>query len=255
MENTSSTQKLNIALIDDDSLCIAELKHLLSGFPFVHIAGESTGAENFQTLLEDNSVDLLFLDICLKESTGFSVAAYLKKHFPDVMVVFVTGFENFAIDGYEYEPLDFLAKPVSLSKLTRVLNHALEKKRQRTFSSDARVGIQLSSGFRFVDVNSILFIERSSRKVQMVCFEENHCTTYLLRESISDLEKILGLYDFLRVHQSYLVSVRQIEELTTSGIGSTYELHLKHYSGKIPVSRSKYRELCQFFSELQIPVL
>ena len=126
MENTSNTQELNIALIDDDPFCIAELKHLLSGFSFVHIAGELTSAENFQSLLTDNSVDLLFLDICLKENTGFSVAAYLKKNFPDIMVVFVTGFENFAIDGYEYEPLDFLAKPVSLSKLTRVLNHALE---------------------------------------------------------------------------------------------------------------------------------
>ena len=89
----------------------------------------------------------------------------------------------------------------------------------------------------------------------MICLEEGQYIAYQLRESISDLEKILGLYDFLRVHQSYLVSVRQIEELTTSGIGSTYELHLKHYSGKIPVSRGRYRELCQYLSKQQIPFL
>lgn len=249
------TQPLNVLIVDDDQHCIDALCQMLQAFPYVHVAATSNSSDGYMELLQSQPIDLVFLDIRIQQESGFSIAAFTKRNFPDKMIVFTTGFENFAIEGYEYEPLDFLAKPISMLRLEKALTHAQNKKHQLVPRHNAKIGIQLGSGLRFVEVDSILFLERVGRKIQLVRWTGSEIQTHTLHKSMRELENMLITYDFLRVHQSFLVSARHISCISAAQIGNTYELELEHWPGKIPISRSKYKEVQQYMAQQGIPFL
>jgi DNA-binding LytR/AlgR family response regulator len=250
-----NNQTLNVVIVDDDQACVDSLCQMLCAFPYVHVASTLNSSEGYMELLRSQPIDLVFLDIRIQEESGFTIAEFTKRNFPDKMIVFTTGFENFAIEGYEYEPLDFLAKPISMIRLERVLTHAQNKKRQIIPQLNAKIGIQLGSGLRFVEVDSILFLERIGRKIQMVCWADGQIQTHTLHESMRELENMLVTYDFLRVHQSFLVSARHIASISCAAVGNSYELELDHWKEKIPISRSKYKEIQQYMAQQGIPFL
>lgn len=237
------TEPLNILILDDEQLCIDQLKQMLHAFDYVRVVGELNSGDGYMEALKTLPVDLVFLDIRIQEESGFSIAEFTKRNFPEKMIIFTTGFEDFAMQGYEYEPLDFLAKPVNFLRLEKALSHAREKKSRMTPLSHPRIGIHVSGGFRFIDVSTILFVERVGRKLVMACWETDHVETYQLRESMTELEKIFDGYGFLRVHQSYLVSALHISQISGTEAGGGYDLKVEHWDASIPVSRLKYREI------------
>lgn len=245
-------ERLNVAILDDDQFCIDQLRQLLEQFSYVHVTGEAVNGQAYAELLRSAPVDLVFLDIKIQDENGFSVAEYTKRVYPGVMIVFTTAFDDFAIQGYAYEALDFLAKPVSPIRLEKALTRAVEKKRRIVPAVNSRIGIQMSGGFRFVEVGSILFVESVGRKVQMVCRAGGEYQKHELHESMSTLEKMFDAYDFMRVHQSFLVPLRRISGMSGTDIGSGYELRLEEWPKPIPVSRSKYKELRGRLAELGI---
>ena len=92
---------LNVVILDDEPLCINQLKRQLLAFDYVHIAGELQSSTGLMSLLQNTPVDLLFLDIKIDQESGFSIAECINTQFPEKMVVFTTGFEGFAVHGYE----------------------------------------------------------------------------------------------------------------------------------------------------------
>lgn len=248
-------ERLEVLIVDDEPLCIAQLKQQLAAFSTVHVAGELNSGKGYAEFLKTHAVDLVFLDIRIQEENGFSIAEFTKKNFQEKMIVFTTGFEDFAIQGYEYEPLDFLAKPIQLPRLKKTLDHAMERKKHQVPTVTAKIGIHMNGGLRFVPVNEILFIERVGRKNYLVCQKEGRTEEYLVRESMTELEKIFAGYDFLRVHQSFLVSLTKIRSLSGTEIGNSYELEVDGYERKIPVSRAKHREVENRLQEREFPVL
>lgn len=248
-------ERLEVLIIDDEPLCIAQLKQQIAAFSNVHVAGELNSSKGYAEFLKMHPVDLVFLDIRIQEENGFSIAEFTKKNFSEKMIVFTTGFEDFAIQGYEYEPLDFLAKPIQLPRLKKTLDHAMERKKHQTPAVTAKIGIHMNGGLRFIPVNEILFIERVGRKNYLVCQKENGAEEYLVRESMTELEKIFAGYDFLRVHQSFLVSLPKIRSLSGTEIGNSYELEVDGYERKIPVSRAKHKEVEKRLQEREFPVL
>lgn len=100
-------ERLEVLIVDDEPLCIAQLKQQLAAFSAVHVAGELNSGKGYAEFLKTHRVDLIFLDIRIQEESGFSIAEFTKKNFPEKMIVFTTGFEDFAIQGYEYEPSIF----------------------------------------------------------------------------------------------------------------------------------------------------
>lgn len=236
-------EQLNVLIVDDDRFCINRLSQMLSQYQKINIVGELTDTSSYSEILKKVSPDLVFLDINLGMINGFSIAEFTRKYNPEIMIVFVTGFDDFALDGYEYEPLDFLVKPIDEKRLERTLMRASEKKRYLGDDRKLRIGCQFSTGFQYVIVNNILFIERSVRKVQMKCLTENGIETYVVRKNLSELEKIFGIYGFIRVHQSVLVPLKRITGIYSVEVGYGYELTIEGWPGKLPLSREKYREL------------
>lgn len=131
---------LRAAIIDDEPLCIDQLKGLLLRFDCVRVTWELGSSAGLMDLLRASPVDLLFLDINIQQESGFAIAEYINRNFPEMMIVFTTGFEGFAVHGYAYEPLDFLTKPVNELRLEKTLSRALARRSHLAACSHTRTG-------------------------------------------------------------------------------------------------------------------
>lgn len=234
---------LNVVIMDDEPLCINQLKQQLREFDYVHVVGELQNSVGLMSLLRSVPVDLLFLDIKINQESGFSIVEYINTQFPEKMIVFITGFEGFALHSYEYEPLDFLTKPVSGSRLGKTLARALARKSQLIPRSHARIGLHTIGGLRIIEVDRVLYIEKIGRKVQLVCGDSEKPECIFLRRSMTEMEKVFDTYGFFRIHQSFLVPLHRICSILTTDIRNSYEVELAGVREKLPLSRDKYPQL------------
>ncbi len=118
---------LRILLVDDDTGSMEIAKRALGLFPNTDVVGTAASGIEAIEFVRDNPVDLVLLDIEMDEMNGFELASYIHNHYPQVQYVFATGHTDFALDGYSYQPLSFLIKPISISRLERVLELAEER--------------------------------------------------------------------------------------------------------------------------------
>lgn len=191
-------------------------------------------AEAMRILREGQTV-LVFLDIDMPDTSGFSLAEYLDAHYKGIPYVFLTGYADFALQSYEHEPMDFLTKPVDVIRLQKTFDR-LEARGGNVPSGNGKVAVQTAQGFALLNPETILYIAKEGRKNFIYC-EKNQ--TYEVGHTLGELEVILEEYGFFRCHQSYLVPFEKIERVSMSGFGKTYGAVLEDGT-TVPVSRDKY---------------
>lgn len=232
---------LRVFLVDDEPHSREHLAALLEDFPNVTVAGTASGGSETVAALRRTEVDLIFLDIEMEDMNGFDLARHIQTAYPKIMLVFLTGHVDFALNGYEFKPLDFLVKPVNLMRLERVILQAeeqLAKRDQKTPS--VRIGLQVNGGLEIIQVDSILYIEKQGRKVYLV--PENG-PRYQSYDSLQKLQGIFELYGFFRCHQSFLVRLDAIRGIRLDETRNYHNIVLFGTEDQIPLSRGKYPEL------------
>ena len=233
--------EIRILLVDDEPVIRREMRGLLSQTKGFRVAGESSGWEVTLRFLERETVEVIFSDIQMAGGSGFELAERVHRRYPKILVVFLTGYADFALDGYLYGPVDFLMKPVSEPRLRKTL----ERIRERLSSGDKknedlRVGIQTEGGYQIYRIGEIAYLEKDDRKVRIVKKDGSFART---GETLQELEEILTDYGFWRCHQSYLVPLADIEEISQERFGYAYKLRLRGDAPEIPLSRRKYYEM------------
>ncbi len=232
---------LRILLVDDEPHARSHLAALLEDFPHVTVAGSVSGGAEAVSFLRRTAVDLIFLDIEMGDVSGFDLARHIQAAYPKVMLVFLTGHVDFALNGYEFQPLDFLIKPVNPLRLERVILQAEEQLRKRTPKTPAvRVGLQVNGGLEIIQVDSILYIEKQGRKVYLVPAKGSRYQSY---DSMQKLQGIFELYGFFRCHQSFLVRLDAIQGVYLDETRNCHKILLLGTEEQIPLSRGKYPEL------------
>lgn len=238
---------LRVLLVDDDPSCREELRQTLSAFPDISVVGEAGDTASAVRLLRSAAVNLVFLDIELGAESGFRLAQYIHKAFPDCLVIFLTGHVNFALEGYEYGPVDFLVKPINLIRLEQALLQVQERQQlSGRDSGDVRIGIQSGNRLEIVDVQKILYLEKRAWKVELVCEGGKTIST---RESLQALEPDFLPYGFYRCHQSFLIPIRRIVSIQLDDSKSTYSIQLDGTDAVIPLSRQRLHPLRQLLNE------
>ncbi len=234
--------ELRVLVVDDEPNSRAHLTALLREFPDVAVAGTASGGEEAVLCLRKTPVDLVFLDIEMADVNGFELARHIRASYPKVMIVFLTGHVDFALDGYEFRPLDFLIKPVKLMRLERVLTLAKEQLENRETKAPAsvRIGLQVDGGLEIIDVSSILYLEREGRKVSLVSTDGKRYTSF---DSLQKLQGIFEPYGFFRCHQSFLVRLDAIRGIRMDVSRGCHNILFAESKDQIPLSRSKYAEL------------
>lgn len=229
-------------LVDDDASCLDALRSALELFPQVTVAAAVSRSQEALSILRQGGIDLVFLDIEMGEVSGFELARHIHAVYPEVLFIFLTGHVDFALEGYEYAPVDFLIKPINPLWLERALRRSEELLTDRRGYPDAdeRIGIRTNSGLEFIRVADIFYVEKKGRKIFLV---DTSGQRHPASDSLQKLEDILQSYGFFRCHQSFLVPLHKIRRIGTDEFRGVYQLELDGLDQTIPVSRERYSEL------------
>ena len=235
-------------ILDDDADSIAAAATALSTYSEIEIVGRFSHSKELFEFLENHMAHLLFLDIELDEEMGFSIARRLNQTNSDLMIVFLTGHSSYAIDGYDFHPIDFLTKPINHVKLERTITEVRKRMEQRHGQSATRLMFRLQQGYRIINVQDICYIERKERKNYLYTPDEVLCIPgYTMQE----LEDMLAEYGFFRCHQSFLISLYRVRQVRDVG-RQLYEALLQDCPEPVPVSRHRYKKMQKHLREIGI---
>ena len=179
--------------------------------PFLELKGcYGSGLEALKALSQE-PVDLLFLDIQMPELSGMEMSRMLPE---DTRVIFTTAFEQYALDSYKVNALDYLLKPISYTDFLTAANKALKwfelSHREATPSEDTRASIFVKSEYKLIQIElrNILYIEGLKDYVKI--YIEGEAKPILSLMSMKNLEEMLPADRFVRVHRSFIVQPEKI---------------------------------------------
>lgn len=226
-------------ILDDDANSRMAACTALADYPEIEIAGSFSHSGELMDFLKNDSAQLLFLDIELAEETGFDIAQALRRDYPDLMIVFLTGHSSYAIDGYGFQPVNFLTKPINFAKLDQTINEVRRRVERNSVQRSAKLMFRLQRGYQILDVCDICYIERLNRKNYLHTEDDTfRITGYTMHE----LEMMLAEHGFFLCHQSFLVSLYRVQAVRDSG-RQLYEAVLNGCETPVPISRYHYDEL------------
>jgi DNA-binding LytR/AlgR family response regulator len=186
--------------------------------------------------LNREKVDLIFLDINMPDISGMQLLQTLS---PRPLIIFTTAYSQYAVESYELNALDYLLKPVTFERFLMAVNKAaavLALRNTAGMDEDAAVLIKSGPQTYRVKVSEILYLEKNGNYITVHLKEGN----ILIRENMGDIFDLVPAADFIRVHKSYVVSIRhismiEVHQLIVNGekipIGSTYRDSLRDRLG------------------------
>lgn len=150
-------------------------------------------------------LDLIFLDVEMKELSGIEAARRLRTFDRSIMLVFLTGYSDFVFEGYKVDALDYLIKPPSHEELMRVMNRAV----QRLKETDRAVLLKNADGTFRIYKEEILFCQSRGRQTEIVLTDGRMLSFY---KKLDEMEELLGK-GFVRIHQRYLVNGGKVMQI------------------------------------------
>lgn len=226
---------LNIIAIDDDS----NMRRWYENFfkKSKHNLMESLDSGDFIfNYIQKNCVDVILLDIELVESSGLQVARSLSSY--NIDIIFITAYEKYAIDGYEYYPHDFIVKPIDKLRLSQSLEKLVDRRLEK--NTLKKVSFKVKEGIHFVDIQKIVYIEKGYRKL-LIYMEKGE--TLQITESLKNMEMKLAKYHFYRIHRSYIVPINRVKSFLKDDFMKSYNLSLCGCDRALPVSKHKINDL------------
>ncbi|MDX2195431.1 MAG: LytTR family DNA-binding domain-containing protein [Cytophagales bacterium] len=226
---------MKVLIVDDDNLSVKILESLLKSH-FLHIVSEISIAKDIdeaKVKIENTSPQLLFLDVHFPESTGFDLLNSLK--IITFEVIITTATENYAIDAYKVNAIDFLLKPVQIDDLERCLNKVINKLNNTGIIpaiSKKKLTLPTIGGSLFVNINDICFCEADNNYTKIYLSDGKSETITL---SLKELEALLPTNLFFRIHKSFLVNFEKIVQYNKSE-GGTIVVE-DYHNRMLPVSK------------------
>ncbi len=231
-------------IIDDERLAREGLKTLLKEFPEIQLIGEASNVDEALELIEKLKPQLLFLDIQMPEKTGFDL---LEELIDTPAVVFTTAYNEFAINAFEVNALDYLLKPIqkdrlgeAIIKAKRQIDEIKSERLRNKLQSDDQVFIRDGDRCWFIRLNEIRLIESAGNYAKI--FFDKHQP--LIHRTLNSLDERLGEQLFFRANRQQIVNLNYIEKIEPF-FNSGLLIYMKDGT-KVEVSRRqavKFKEL------------
>jgi two-component system LytT family response regulator len=225
---------LNAVIVDDESKSRINLKNLLEKFcPQVHVQALCQNVAQGLQAIETYHPAVVFLDIQLQGETGFDLLEQLSNI--DFEIVFTTAYSDYAIRAFKFSAIDYLLKPIDPDELI----HAVEKAAKRnskdtalkleslignlknTSADSYRLAVPTQEGLMFLKLKDILYCEAMSN---YTCFYMSDGKKYVVSKPLKEYEQMLDGYNFFRIHNSFVVNLREVKEYIR-GEGGYVVLH------------------------------
>ena len=222
-------EKIRCAVIDDEPLALGLMASYVKKTPFLELVGSYSSAVQAMQEMHDNPVDLIFLDIQMPELNGLDYSRMIS---PQTRVVFTTAFNQYALDGYKVNALDYLLKPISYPDFLLAANKAQEwfrlveqsQQSEKKENQDEKLSIFVKSDYKLIriELKNILYVEGLKDYVKI--YEDNTGRPVISLMSMKAMEEMLPADRFMRVHRSYIVQKEKIRIIEHNRIvfGNTY---------------------------------
>ena len=208
-------KKITCIAIDDEPLALGLMVSHIRKTPFLELKGEFDNPIDAMEFLQDNSVQLIFLDIQMPDFTGVEFARTLDEH---TKVVFTTAYEKYAVEGFQLHALDYLLKPVSYSVFLNSANHAkkhfdlLESATSKNESDekveDEYLFLKVNGQLRRVEYDDILYLEGLKDYIKLHI--ESASKPLVFYATMKSIEERLPSENFMRIHRSYIVNLEKV---------------------------------------------
>lgn len=197
--------------IDDEPLSLDLMEDNIRKIPFLKLIKKCSTALEANAVLQEQPVDLLFLDIQMPGLTGIQFIQGLSK--PAPLVIFITAYEKYAIEGYNLDVVDYLLKPVSFDRFFKAANKAHEKFNARVPISPLPDYLFVNSEYNLIriDFNDIAYVEGLRDYVKIFLLSSQR--PVITRLSMKSLEDKLPPNMFIRVHKSFIVALNKITSI------------------------------------------
>jgi len=224
--------KWRVLIADDEPAARRGVRQLLAAYPDFTIVGECRDGREVLAALDAVTADVLFLDIQMPEINGFEV---IRRRTPDRMpaVVFLTAYDQFAIRAFEAEALDYLVKPVSEQRFSATIKRLLKRLRSSSEQPEESIVVATARGALVLPLREIDWIEAADYYARLWVGQRS----YLLRESLAQLERRVSAHGFVRAHRQALVRLDGVRALLTNDSGDTTAVLLN--GARVPVSRRR----------------
>lgn len=228
---------LNCIIIDDEPLAIDLLKSYVLKTSYLELVGTFNSALAAISTINERQIDLLFLDINMPQINGLE---FSKTIHASTRIIFTTAYDQYAVEGFRVNALDYLLKPINYTDFLQATNKALEWFKLANISHST-TSIFIKSGYRMekIDFDNILYIENQKDYVKFHLENQKEPISSLM--SMQSLEEKLPSNLFMRVHRSFIVNLKKIKTIERNCI-----VFGKEY---IPVSESYKNKFMDFLNK------
>jgi DNA-binding LytR/AlgR family response regulator len=208
--------RLRVLIVDDEEPALAELAWLLDQDSRVGQIRTATNAADALRALEAEPVDVLFCDIKMPGLDGLDLARVLARFTHRPQVVFVTAYDEHALDAFDLRATDYLMKPVRPGRLAEAVRRTLESSGMTEATDrpeDETIAVELAGVTRFVQRSQVRYVEAHGDYARLHTESGSH----LIRVPLSTLEERWATAGFVRIHRSTLVALNHIDEIRVDG--------------------------------------
>ena len=252
-----ATATLTTVVVDDEKLACDELCFLLRDFPELDVIATGSNGLEAVDLIQKLEPELVFLDVNMPGLDGLGVIRRLREREVDLPhFVFVTAYDQFAVEAFRLEAMDYLLKPLDKSRLNETIErvrrvvHDRRAPEPQTPAKAApaaprtKLMVRSNSRYLIVDANDVIYATIDDGLITLVTTHYEGHSNY---RTIEDLQASLDRDMFWRVHRSYLVNINRIKEVVP-WFKSSYQLRMDDKKQtEVPVSRVQTRRLRELF--------
>ncbi len=226
--------KMKCLIIDDEPLARFHLKEMADQIDFLEVVDTCSTALEANTKLQEQSVDLLFLDINMPYLSGLEFLEQLEN---PPMCILTTAYSEYALEGYRLQIVDYLLKPIAFSRFYQAVNKAQQqftvtgKLKKNSPLEDPFLYVRQGDTFIKISWIDILYIE-SMQNYTKLHFKDKSIVVY---QTMKAMEESLSAEYFFRIHKSFLVNITHIEMISGG------RLHINKI--ELPISRNRKEEL------------
>jgi two-component system response regulator LytT len=255
-----SAGDIRAIVVDDEQLARQELCFLLQQLGGIDVVAQAGNGVEALNVIEEHQPDVVMLDVQMPGLTGFEVARRVVEAGLESQVVFVTAFDQYAIDAFEVNAVDYLLKPVEQARL----GTAIERVRKRLAAEKPaakpdfeqllqmlgdrqgrreQLAIKVEDRFLLIHTDEVVHASVEDDQIRVVTNSLSGTSNY---RTLDELQTRLDPAVFWRVHRSHLVNINKIKEIVP-WFSRNYILRMKDGKGsEIPVSRSQTRRLREY---------